>query len=374
MIVKNEEKVIKRLLQTLPKLVDWYTIVDTGSTDKTKEIIKETMDALGIPGEILDHKWVNFCTARNFALESIKGKAKWGFWIDADEQLIIDSTWTKESMIKQLDHQKPDICSCLVNYGSQQYFRSQLFRIDFPWIWKGAVHEVQVSTVKEKQPIGTQLNGLSTLVTPDGASWGDGSKEAQRKKYLEHAELLTEYIKTDNDVRWVFYLAQSYRDAFEWSKSEYWYNHRVQLGGGYWEEIYFSQLMVANMKRNQQKPISEVLEAFALCSKFDRGRCEHLIPSIRHYQQQQNWMQAYIISKYCYDNFKASPFPKSSLFIEQNVYDWVITDLHCISAFYMNKKQEAKSVYNKLRKKINEDKVPKDQHKRIIDNQKWYTN
>ena len=49
MIVKNEEKVIERLLRTVSPLVDWYTIVDTGSTDKTKEIITKTMQELGIP-------------------------------------------------------------------------------------------------------------------------------------------------------------------------------------------------------------------------------------------------------------------------------------------------------------------------------------
>ena len=76
MIVKNEAKVIKRLLDSVSKLIDWYTIVDTGSEDNTKEIIKETMDAHGIPGEIIDHEWINYCDARNRALEEIKGKVK----------------------------------------------------------------------------------------------------------------------------------------------------------------------------------------------------------------------------------------------------------------------------------------------------------
>ncbi len=89
-----------------------------------------------------------------------------------------------------------------------------MFRVDIDWEWRGAVHEIMFPP-KGYTPKSAMVEGLYSLVTPDGASWGDGSKETQRKKYLEHAELLKEYIKTDPDVRWIFYLAQSYRDAFE---------------------------------------------------------------------------------------------------------------------------------------------------------------
>jgi len=44
MIVKDEEHVIKRCLESIYKYIDRYDISDTGSTDKTKEIIKEFFD------------------------------------------------------------------------------------------------------------------------------------------------------------------------------------------------------------------------------------------------------------------------------------------------------------------------------------------
>ena len=55
MIVRDESKVIKRLLDSVAPFIDWYTIVDTGSEDNTKAIIKEVMDGYGIEGEIVDH-------------------------------------------------------------------------------------------------------------------------------------------------------------------------------------------------------------------------------------------------------------------------------------------------------------------------------
>ena len=145
-----------------------------------------------------------------------------------------------------------DQISMEVLYGPQKYFRSQLFRTSIDWEWRGAVHEIMFPPKDAKIRPG-RIEGLHTLVSADGASWGDKSRETQRKKYLEHAEMLEEYIKEDDDVRWLFYLAQSYRDAFEYEKAEKMYQKRIDVGGGYWEEMYFSALMVAAMKGNQKK-------------------------------------------------------------------------------------------------------------------------
>ena len=369
-ICKNEEKVIARMLRSVAPLIDYYVIIDTGSTDNTKKIIEETTKELGIPGEIHDHEWVDFCTARNFALEKIQGKAEWGFWIDCDEQLVLHEKFNKDILYSKLKN--CDGASTEVEYGPQKYFRSQLFRVDFGWEWRGAVHEVMFPP-EGKTPRGGMIQGLHTLVTPDGNSWGDRSREAQKKKYLEHAELLEEYIKTDKDVRWIFYLAQSYRDAFEWEKAEHWYTERLKHKTGYWEELYWSQMMVSAMKQNQGKPASEILMSYMDCGQYDLNRCEHLIPVIKNYQATKNWQMSYLFSKHCYDNHKKNPFPKSTLFINNACYDWQILDLHCVNAFYMQKFAEAKSCYNKLLKACNKGLVPEHEVKRIKANQKWYT-
>ena len=371
-IVKNESKVIARMLKSVAKLVDYYVIVDTGSTDDTKEIIKSTMDDLGIPGEIHDHKWVNFCTARNFALECVKGKGEYAFWIDADEQLIYDEKFNKEVMMNKLRDRNLDQGSTEVQYGPQKYFRSQIFRIDIDWQWKGAVHEIMFPP-EGYQVNGCMIEGFHTLVTPDGASWGDGSKETQRKKYLEHAEMLKEYIKTDKDPRWLFYLAQSYRDAFEWKLSAECYAKRASMPEGYYEERYFSQLMVGNMKAHLKTPIGEVIHEYIKASKYDPNRCDHLVPVIKQYQNDKDYAISYMYSKYCMDNHSKNPFPKSTLFIDNSIYDWVILDLHCVNCYWTGHYTEAKSTYNKLRKALNKGLIPESQHARIKDNEKWYT-
>ena len=62
MIVKNEERILSRCLDSVKDLVDEIIIVDTGSTDATKRIAAEYTD------KIYDFAWIDdFSAARNFA-------------------------------------------------------------------------------------------------------------------------------------------------------------------------------------------------------------------------------------------------------------------------------------------------------------------
>lgn len=80
MIVKNEEAVLARCLDTVCDLVDEIIIVDTGSTDGTKRIAANYTD------KIYDYKWINdFADARNFSFS--KATMEYIYAPDADELL-----------------------------------------------------------------------------------------------------------------------------------------------------------------------------------------------------------------------------------------------------------------------------------------------
>ena len=67
MIVKNEEKLLARCLDSVAGLMDEIIIVDTGSSDKTKEIAARYTD------KIYDFEWIDdFSAARNFAFSKAK--------------------------------------------------------------------------------------------------------------------------------------------------------------------------------------------------------------------------------------------------------------------------------------------------------------
>lgn len=80
MIVKNEEKDLGRCLESAKNIFDEIVIVDTGSTDRTKEI------AESYGAKIYDFEWINdFSVARNYATE--KSTNEWIVFLDADEVL-----------------------------------------------------------------------------------------------------------------------------------------------------------------------------------------------------------------------------------------------------------------------------------------------
>ena len=95
MIVRNESKIITRLLETVLPIIDTYCICDTGSTDETKTIIKEYLDSKNIPGKIIEHPFKNFGHNRDYALKAAKDMADYLLFLDADMKLVIDPSFDK---------------------------------------------------------------------------------------------------------------------------------------------------------------------------------------------------------------------------------------------------------------------------------------
>src|SRR5258708_9713159 len=87
MIVKNEAPVIRRCLDSVRPLIDHWVIVDTGSTDGTRDIIRDCLR--DVPGELHERPWKNFAHNRNEALALARGHGDYVFLIDADEVLGI---------------------------------------------------------------------------------------------------------------------------------------------------------------------------------------------------------------------------------------------------------------------------------------------
>lgn len=78
LIVKNEATNIAKCLNSLKGISDEIIVVDTGSTDNTKEIAKS------FGAKIFDYAWDNnFSNAKNYALDKTTGD--WIFFLDADE-------------------------------------------------------------------------------------------------------------------------------------------------------------------------------------------------------------------------------------------------------------------------------------------------
>lgn len=100
MIVRNEEKVLARCLDSVQGFVDEIVVVDTGSTDATKEIAARYTD------KIFDFTWINdFAVAKNEAI--VRATSKWILVLDADEYLDPDQKDELRSFLSGMDAGQP---------------------------------------------------------------------------------------------------------------------------------------------------------------------------------------------------------------------------------------------------------------------------
>jgi len=375
-IVKNEAPVIERMLKSVAPILDYYCIIDTGSTDGTQDIIRNFFEERQIPGRVVDHKWKNFEDARNTALkEGKKMLTEYGvedgvlFWIDADEQLIVEPNFNLDkfkSNIKDFDG-----ANVMVDYSGQNYYRMQFYNASSEWYWYGPVHEVLICDSPTRI---AAIEGLRVLVTPDGNSW---TAETQQQKYEGHAKILEEYVANDpkKDPRWLFYLAQSYRDASgeeNLKKSLEWYEKRRDTEAGYWEERYYSALMAANIKSILKYPENEIIESFLLCGKYNPYRVEHLLPVMSYYQSKKEFDLAYIYGLRAVQTDGKLPMPDSTLFVDKDTYIWKIFDVHSLNCWYSGRKEEGSKWFKRLIKLMEKGKIPEQHHARIRENKKHF--
>ncbi len=141
MIVKNEEKVLARCLDSVADLMDEIIIVDTGSTDRTKEIAARYTD------KIYDFQWIDdFSAARNFAFS--KANMEYIYSADADE-VLSEENYERFRILKET--LLPEIELVQMKYGNQLQFgtvynfdeeyRPKLFKRKRDFIWEEAIHE-----------------------------------------------------------------------------------------------------------------------------------------------------------------------------------------------------------------------------------------
>ncbi|WP_406542223.1 glycosyltransferase family 2 protein [Clostridium ljungdahlii] len=99
LITKNEEKNIKKCIESFKEVVDQIIVVDTGSIDNTISIAKE------YGAEIYNYVWNDdFSQPRNLALSRAKGD--WIIFLDADEYFYGDTSKNILKIIKSIDNSK----------------------------------------------------------------------------------------------------------------------------------------------------------------------------------------------------------------------------------------------------------------------------
>lgn len=353
MIVKNEERVITRCLDSVKALIDYVCITDTGSTDNTIKVIENWLIENNIPGEVIKSNWIDFAFNRSEALENIRRKKDIDYvlTIDADEILLYDENIDIVNIKENLDK---NLYSIICKFGSIEYIRNSVFKNSMQFYYRGVLHEFL--DCKEAILSRGTISGIYNKPLQDSA------RNSDIEKYQKDALILEEAIKNEKDLwlvsRYKFYLAQSYKDCLQNGKAIYWYNERAKEGG--WDqEVYWSLYQVARLKEIMNYPEDDIIQSYMRAHEKCPSRVEALHNAIKFCRTHNRDYQAYIIGRYA----KSLPINKNGLFVETWMWDYGLDDEFSVACYWTGHYKEGLDLCEKLLKKI-----PQDQRERVQQN------
>lgn len=341
MIVKDESKVIIRCLSSVIHLIDYWVIVDTGSTDGTQKLIQDFLK--GIPGELHERPWVDFAQNRNEALYFARRKADYLLFIDADDQLCIPKKFKLPELTKDCYsvHQK-------IHHDSSTSWNTRILFIqnipDFEWI--GVIHEVlSCQTAKSSE----LLPEIFLEHQSDGHRSEDKNKAMKDLHTLELA-----HQNHPNDPRYVFYLAKAYLTAGNHSEALPMFEKRLRMAGSE-EEIYFSLYCVAFLQRSMQMEPEIFLRNYLAAYQKNPQRIEPLYDIVEYFVDRKNYFLGHLIAKFAIDECLKKN-PPDAIFIDYWKYDWGMLYLFYVCLTNLKKDDEAKKIKKRLLQNPNFDK------------------
>ena len=324
MIVKNESKIIKRLLETVQPLIDTYCICDTGSTDNTIDIIKSFFDNVNISGKIVKEPFRNFEYNRNYALKQCYGmdNADYILFLDADMVLQIN----KDASIKDFKQSMDKDAYYLLQGNSKFHYQNlRIIKNTGQFSYWGVTHEY-IQTPKN-----TSIYRIpkSVLFIND---IGDGGAKAD--KFIRDIRLLKDGLeKNPNNDRYTFYLANSYKDSNQYEHAIETYKKRIELKG--WEqEVWYSYYCIGLCYKelnDMKNAIFYWLEGYNILPE----RIENLYEIIHYYRNNSK----YALVDIFYNQAKRSRDKineENQLFFKKDVYDYKIDYEFSIAGFYSN--------------------------------------
>jgi glycosyltransferase involved in cell wall biosynthesis len=269
MIVKNESRIITRMLESVVGLIDCYCICDTGSTDNTMELIAKYFKDKDIKGKIVQEPFKNFGYNRSWALKQCHGMSDYVLLMDADMVLVCNKFDTNTLT--------DDMYWVHQGRGDFYYKNTRLIRNDPMFSYTGVTHEY-VSHPDNKPLIQTQIDKSKLFIL----DLEDGGEKAD--KFPRDIRLLERGIVDEpaNRPRYCFYLANSYYGQGDWNQAIKWYRERIQAGG--WvQEIWYSYYRIGMCYKNM-----DLIEN-AICTWMDGynvlpTRVENILEIITHYR------------------------------------------------------------------------------------------
>jgi glycosyltransferase involved in cell wall biosynthesis len=319
MIVKDERRVIARCLDSVLPLITSWCILDTGSTDGTQELIKARLRHL--PGALHQGAWKGFGPSRTEAIRLAKGLGDYLLFMDADAELMLPEGY-------RLPELAADAYDLPHRMGETAFLRRDLVATRLDWRYVGVLHEYVDCGFT---PVAERLEGPWVLERPEGARSQDPDK------FHKDAAVLEEALRAEPDnARYVFYLAQSYKDAGLLERAVEVYRRRAAMGG--WEEeVYVSLFRVAQLLEALDRPQADVVHAYLEAYQNRPARAETLGSLARYLRLRNQFHLAALFA----ERGSTLPPPPDKLFLEDSYHAWRCLDEFAVAAYWSGRYRES---------------------------------
>lgn len=306
MIARNEERILLRCLGSLVGIVDCAVIVDTGSTDTTRDMIRDFKD---FPIHLHERPWVGFGHNRTEAINLARPHGEFLLRVDCDQTIA-----------GTLPDLTADGYNVLLHHGTLRYRQVVLFKSSLPWKYVGAAHEYLGCDVPHKSI------DCNTLIVTEHA---DSSRRTSGEKFRAGTLALeAEHRKDPTNTRTVFYLARNCEDMGRKDEAIHYYKLRTAMNGGYDDEVFYSYFRLGLLTDD----LSQYFQAWQLCPH----RWEPVYHACLLLRSKHQHEASYALSK----RALATCNP-DGLFVSSPVYEYLLLFEHSISSFHVGEYAES---------------------------------
>ena len=284
-MVKNGGPQFEQMLTDNLPIIDKWTILDTGSTDETIDIINRILVGKK-DGKLYQEPFINFKDSRNRLIDLAGNDCKY--------KIMLDDTYVIQGNLRNfLTEIRSDqysnsftlfILSDDTKYGSNRIIKSNS---DLKYVHR--IHEV----ITDKNNINVVIPENKVYI--DDRRFDYMEKRTRERKQLDLKLLFEEVEENPNDPRAYYYLAQTYNILEDYEKAYFYFMKRCEfVNAGFLQErvdAAFEAARVANFKLN--KPWEECEKLYNDCYKIDESRPESLYFIGIHYYLENNYQKAF---------------------------------------------------------------------------------
>lgn len=292
LVVKNEADGLAKCLDSLEPFVSAYTIIDTGSRDRTRQIAARFLKTRN--GELHMREWVGYAHNMAEGLEIAHESGNENYLLRSDGDFVWSGSVPEELTAD----------SYLVRMaGPFDWWLPLLVKASIRWEYRGVVHEA-LHAVEQGEGLSQGRSGLVV----DGHD--SATPEERMARLTEDVGKLNSALGSADIIRNTFYLAQTYRDMGAYDAAIDLYARRAKMGG--WaEEAWYARYMEGALLliTDKEAGATALLDAYAKRP----SRAEPLRALAAHFPGP--------IATMCTAEADRIPYPENDvLFVERGAY------------------------------------------------------